>query len=61
MALGASSATATSGRSAASVFPLKAGACICLQLGGTPAVSLNVQCGEVFSVIPESMEVFVVL
>lgn len=34
MTFGASSATATSGRSAASVFPLKSGACSCLQLGG---------------------------
>lgn len=59
-ALRASSARATSGRCAASIFPRKAYACN-LELGGAPAVSLDVQCGEVFSVIPESMLVFVVI
>lgn len=52
--LGTGSATATSGRCAASIFPRKAGACN-LELGGAPDSSLDMQCGEVFSAIPESM------
>lgn len=56
--LRASSATATSGRCAASIFPQKARACN-LELGAL-RVSLEVQCGDVFSVIPESMWAFVV-